>query len=139
MCSIKISIKAFMDLHFVMISNLSKLCKYLTRKTKKISKKLKSLWSKFFKYQFGLRKCFIEQQCLVALIELWKASLQSMKKIMGKTAIWTISYFYPLPPLNNVETQWAKRVSSYFIGSQHCIGEDRIFKHTFLNSHDIFS
>ena len=29
--------------------------------------------------------------------------LQSVTKIMGKTAIWTILCFSPLPPLNNVE------------------------------------
>ena len=41
---------------------------------------------------------------------------------MGKTAIWKILCFYPLPPLNNVEIQRAKRVSSYIMGSQHCNG-----------------
>ena len=30
---------------------------------------------------------------------------QSVTKIMGKTAIWTILCFSPLPPLNNVEEQ----------------------------------
>ena len=33
---------------------------------------------------------------------------QSVTKIMGKTAIWTILCFSPLPPINNVEEQWAK-------------------------------
>ena len=47
---------------------------------------------------------------------------RSMTKIMGKTAIWKILCFYPLPPLNNVEIQRAKRVSSYIMGSQHCNG-----------------
>ena len=32
-------------------------------------------------------------------------SLQSVTKIMGKTAIWTILCFSPLPPLNHVEEQ----------------------------------
>ena len=32
-------------------------------------------------------------------------NLQSVTKIMGKTAIGAISCFYPLPPLNNVEKQ----------------------------------
>ena len=41
---------------------------------------------------------------------------------MGKTAIWEILCFYPLPPLNNVENQRAKFASSYVMGSQHCIG-----------------
>ena len=30
---------------------------------------------------------------------------ESVTKIMGKTAFWTISCFYPLPSLNNVEKQ----------------------------------
>ena len=47
--------------------------------------------------------------------------LQSVTKIMGKTAIWAISCFYPLPPLNNVEKQQAKFASSYVMVSQHCI------------------
>ena len=52
---------------------------------------------------------------------------------MGKAAIWTISCFYSLPPLNYVEKQGAKLASSYAMGSQHCIeGEggflNRLFK-----------
>ena len=31
--------------------------------------------------------------------------LQSVTKIIGKTAIWTISSFSPLSPLNHVEEQ----------------------------------
>ena len=31
--------------------------------------------------------------------------LQSVTKIMGKTAIWTVLCFSPLPPLNNVNEQ----------------------------------
>ena len=42
--------------------------------------------------------------------------------MMGKNVIETIFYFYPLPPLNNVEKQWAKLESGYPMGSQHCIG-----------------
>ena len=34
----------------------------------------------------------------------------SVTKIMGKTAIWKILCFSPLPPLNNVEEHWAKLV-----------------------------
>ena len=47
---------------------------------------------------------------------------QSVTKIIGKTAIWAISCFYPLPPLSNVEKQRAKLASSYVMDSQHCIG-----------------
>ena len=32
-------------------------------------------------------------------------NLQSVTKIMGKTAFWTTSCFYPIPPLNDVEKQ----------------------------------
>ena len=45
--------------------------------------------------------------------------LQSVTKIMGKSAIWTILCFYPFPPLNNVEKQSAKVASSYVMGSHY--------------------
>ena len=48
--------------------------------------------------------------------------LKSVTKMMGKTATWTMSYFYPLSPLNSVEKQSEKRSSSYVMGLQHCIG-----------------
>ena len=54
-------------------------------------------------------------------------NLQSVTEIMRKTAIWAISCFYPLSPLNNVEKQQAKLESSYVMGSQHCIGGERDF------------
>ena len=47
---------------------------------------------------------------------------QSVTEIMGKTAIWTILCFCPLPPLNNIEEQWARLAPSNVIGLQHCIG-----------------
>ena len=50
--------------------------------------------------------------------------LQSVTKIMGKSALLTIWCFYPLPPFNNVEKQWAKLAPGYAMGSQHCIGEE---------------
>ena len=46
---------------------------------------------------------------------------KSVTKIIGKTAIWTISCSYPLPPLKNVEKQRAKLASSHVMGSQQCI------------------
>ena len=46
---------------------------------------------------------------------------QSVTKIMGKIAIWTILCFSPLAPLNNVEKQWAKLSLSNVIGFRHCI------------------
>ena len=49
--------------------------------------------------------------------------LQSVAKIMGKTALWTTSCFCPVFPLKNAEKQWAKLVSSYVMGLQHFIGE----------------
>ena len=53
--------------------------------------------------------------------------LQSVTKIIGKTAIWTIFCFYPLPPLNNVEKQRGKVESSYVMGSQDFIGGEKRF------------
>ena len=53
--------------------------------------------------------------------------LQSLTKIMGKTAIWTIVCSSLLAPLNNVEEQRAKLASSNVIGSQHCIGGEGEF------------
>ena len=46
---------------------------------------------------------------------------------MGKTAIWAISCFYPLPPFNNVEKQREKVASNYVMGLQHCIGGEGDF------------
>ena len=50
------------------------------------------------------------------------SKLQSVTKIMGKTAKSITFCFYPLSPLNNVEKQWAKVASSYVMGLQHCRG-----------------
>ena len=58
---------------------------------------------------------------------------------MGKPAIWIILSFYPLLPLHNVEKLWAKTVSSYTMGSQHCIGRERDFKNIFESSRNILS
>ena len=44
-----------------------------------------------------------QQNLCVSLLRQNKK--QSVTKIMGKTAIWKIYYFYPLPPLNNVVKQ----------------------------------
>ena len=43
---------------------------------------------------------------------------------MGKSTIWTIMCFSPLPFLKNVEEQREKLGSSNVIGSQHCIGSE---------------
>ena len=48
--------------------------------------------------------------------------LQSATKVMEKTAFWTISSFYSLPPLNSVEKQSAKLPSSYVMSSQYSVG-----------------
>ena len=42
---------------------------------------------------------------LIWLMKAGGINLQSVTKIMGKTAIWTILSFSPLPPLKNVEEQ----------------------------------
>ena len=54
-------------------------------------------------------------------------NLQSVTKIMGKTAIWAISCSYPLFPVNNVEKQRAKLAPNNVMGSQHCIGGEEDF------------
>ena len=54
-------------------------------------------------------------------------NLQSVTKIMGKTATWASSYSYPLPSFNNVEKKRAKHASSYVMGSHHCIGGEKDF------------
>ena len=51
---------------------------------------------------------------------------------MGKTAILTILYFYPLPPLDIVEKQSANLAWSYVIGWQHCIEGEGQFEIHFL-------
>ena len=62
------------------------------------------------------------------LTESLKVSrLQSETKIMGKSTIWTIMCFSPLPFLKNVEEQREKLASSNVIGSQHCIGGEGEF------------
>ena len=61
-----------------------------------------------------------------------KQILQSVTKIMGKAAIWTISCFYSVPALNNVEKQWAKLASSHVMGSRHCeMGQGRCLNRLF--------
>ena len=42
---------------------------------------------------------------LMWLMKAGGINLQSVTKIMGKTAIWTVLSFSPLPPLKNVEEQ----------------------------------
>ena len=66
--------------------------------------------------------CFPDEKNLLSFLFM---GLQSVTNIMGKTSIWSTSFFYPLPPLSNVEKQRAKLASSYGMGSQHCIGEER--------------
>ena len=61
-----------------------------------------------------------------------------MTKLMGKTAIWAISCFYSFSPLDNVEKQWAKFVSSYVMGSQHLLGEEEGFLTTLSKVPTIF-
>ena len=55
-------------------------------------------------------------------LKFWRFFRQSVTKIMGKTGIWTILCFSPLPLLNNVDEQWAKLASSNVMGSEHGIG-----------------
>ena len=52
---------------------------------------------------------------------------QSVTKIMGETAIWTVLSFSPVSPFNNVEEQWAKLASKTAMGSQRCTGREGEF------------
>ena len=52
---------------------------------------------------------------------------QSVREIMGKTAIWTILCFSHLFSLNNVEEQWGRLTPGNVIESQHFIGGDGEF------------
>ena len=46
----------------------------------------------------------IRNEFLTAKLKVFNMPhIQSVTKIIGKTAIWTILCFSPLPPLNNVE------------------------------------
>ena len=60
-------------------------------------------------------------------LKFYRFFRQSVTKIMGKTAIWTILCFSPLTLYNNVEEQLVKLESSNVIGSQHCIGGEGKF------------
>ena len=50
--------------------------------------------------------------------------LISVTKIMEKSPIWTTLCFSLLTPLNNVEEQLAKVVSSNVMDSQNCTGRE---------------
>ena len=50
-----------------------------------------------------LLKGFKTTKCKVLRLNISDFFRQSVTKIIEKTAIWAISCFYPLPPLNNVE------------------------------------
>ena len=46
---------------------------------------------------------FKMSNCKISHLQFCRFFRQTVTKIMGKTAIWTILCFSPLPPLNNVE------------------------------------
>ena len=66
-------------------------------------------------------KWFKTTNCKILHLNFSDFFRQSVTKIMGKAATWEISCFYPPPPPKNVAKQQAKLVSSYIMGSQHCI------------------
>ena len=55
---------------------------------------------------------FKMNNCKIPHLSFCRFFRQSVTKIMGKTAIWTILRFSPLPSYNNVQEQWAELVSS---------------------------
>ena len=67
-----------------------------------------------------LSKWFKTTNCKTLHLNFSDFFRQAVTKITGKTAIWAISFFYPLPPLNNVEKQQVKFGSGYVMGLQHC-------------------
>ena len=74
-----------------------------------------------------LLKGFKTTKCKVLRLNISDFFRQSVTKIIEKTAIWAISCFYPLPPLNNVEKDWAKFASGYVMGLQYCTGGEGDF------------
>ena len=74
----------------------------------------------------------VKNLIIVSLSRNLVPRLESVTKIMGKTAVWTILCFSPLPRRNNVEEQQAKLASRNVIGSQHCIGGEGEFQTLFL-------
>ena len=77
--------------------------------------------------------------CKIPHIKFFRNFQKTVTKIMGETAIWIISCFYPLPPLNNIEKQWAKLASSYVMGLQHCIEGEGGLLNTLFEIPIIFS
>ena len=96
---------------------------------------LQKLWRLIYSDVIGncmSSKWFKTTNCKILHLSFSKFLRQSVAKLIRKTAIWTISCFYPLPFLNNVKKQWAKLAPSCVMGCQRCIGdEEGIFKHTF--------
>ena len=83
-------------------------------------------------------KCFKTTDCKIAHLNFSDFFRQSVTKIMGKTAVWTFSCFYPLPHLNNVEKQCAKLALNYVMVWQHCIGGEGESLNTFFKITRIF-
>ena len=69
-------------------------------------------------------KRFKTTNCKIVHLSFSDTFTQSVTKNMRKTAIWTTSYFWLFPLLNNVKKEQAKLGSSYVMGCQYCIEED---------------
>ena len=67
---------------------------------------------------------FKMSNCKIQHLKFCRFFRQLMTKIMGKTAIWTILCFSPLPRVNNGEEQWEKLASSNVLGLPHCVREE---------------
>ena len=65
--------------------------------------------------------------------------LQSATKIMGETAIWTILCFYPVPLLTMLRNNDQKLFQAMLWVRNIIQGKRGNFKHTFRNSHYIFT
>ena len=92
----------------------------------------------FLTDNFNTEINYMSVSCDICNLKGFVKDIQLVTKIIGKTAIWTISYFYRVAPLNNFEKQWTKLASSYMIGLQHCLGGEKGFLNTIFKIPIIF-
>ena len=83
-------------------------------------------------------KWFKMTNCKIPHLNFSEFLRESETKVTGKTAIWTISSFYPLPSRKKFEKHWAKHASSYVMDWQHSIGREVGFLNRFLEIPIIF-
>ena len=86
--------------------------------------------------------------CILRFSSIWfrinhkifkRVYLQSVRKIMGKIAIWTVFSFYPFSFLTLMRNNKQNCVKICYGFAVLYRGRGRVFKHTFQNSHNILS